>query len=121
MIPDFFPGESQSTAWTPKPAKLPEFHASLFVPPESFRALFGDPLPKAVPLTPKRILRSGIATIVFWEDGSKTVVKRSPDEPDNEYAAFTAALAIRIFGSNSKVKKVIKTKTEEQKSKEVAE
>lgn len=64
---------------------------------------------------PKRILRSGPATIVFWQDGTKTIVKRAPDEEDNEYAAFTAALAIKIFGSNSKVKKVVKTKTEEQK------
>lgn len=65
--------------------------------------------------TPNRILRSGPATIVFWADGTKTVVKRAPDEEDNAYAAFTAALAIKIFGSNSKLKKIVKTKTEEQK------
>lgn len=64
--------------------------------------------------TPLRILRHGPATIVFWSDGTKTVVKRAPDEPDNEYTAFTAALAIRIFGSNSKLKKIVKTFTEEQ-------
>ena len=62
--------------------------------------------------TPMRILRHGPATIVFWCDGTKTVVKRAPDEPDNEYTAFTAALAIRIFGSNSKLKKIVKTFTE---------
>jgi hypothetical protein len=65
--------------------------------------------------TPRRILRSGPATIVFREDGTKTVVKRAPDEEDNAYAAFTAALAIKIFGSNSKLKKMVKTLTEEQK------
>ena len=65
--------------------------------------------------TPTRILRSGRATIVFWPDGTKTVVKRAPDEEDNAYAAFTAALAIKIFGSNSKLKKMVKTLTEEQK------
>lgn len=65
--------------------------------------------------TPMRILRHGPATIVFWCDGTKTVVKRAPDEPDNEYTAFTAALAIRIFGSNSKLKKIVKTKTEVKK------
>lgn len=65
--------------------------------------------------TPNRILRSGPATIVFWADGTKTVVKRAPDEEDNAYAAFTAALAIKIFGSNSKLKKMVKTLTEEQK------
>lgn len=74
-----------------------------------------DPVEAEKRYTPKRILRGGIATIVFWADGSKTVVKRAPDEPDNEYQAFTAALAIKIFGSNSKLKKIIKTKTEAQK------
>lgn len=65
--------------------------------------------------TPRRILRSGPATIVFWEDGTKTIVKLSDGEEDNAYAAFTAALAIKIFGSNSKLKKMVKTLTEEQK------
>lgn len=65
--------------------------------------------------TPTRILRSGRATIVFWQDGTKTVVKKSPDEEDNAYAAFTAALAIKIFGSNSKLKKIVERKKEEQK------
>lgn len=81
---------------------------------EMLNALHVDVVTKGV-LTPKRILRSGPATIVFWVDGTKTIVKRAPDEEDNEYAAFTAALAIRIFGSNSKVKKIVKTKLEEQK------
>lgn len=68
-----------------------------------------------IPYTPKRILRSGPATIVFWEDGTKTVVKCAADENDNTYAAFTAALAIKIFGSNSAVKKLVKSKTEVSK------
>jgi len=67
---------------------------------------------------PKRILKSGLATIVFWEDGTKTIVKRAADEPDNEYTAFTAALAKRVFGSNNAIKKIIKTKTEVQKLKD---
>lgn len=62
--------------------------------------------------TPQRILRHGIATIVFWKDGTKTVVKRHADEPDNEYAAFTAALGVKIFGSNSQIKSVLRHKTE---------
>lgn len=66
--------------------------------------------------TPNRILRSGPATIVFWSDGTKTVVKRHlHDAMDSPYTAFTAALAIKIFGSNSKLKKMVKTLTEEQK------
>ena len=66
---------------------------------------------------PERIVKSGRATIVFWDDGTKTVVKRSPDESDNEYNAFLAALGIKIFGSNSQLKKIIKEKTVVQKPK----
>lgn len=68
-------------------------------------------------LAPERILKSCTATIVFWNDGTKTIVKRSYGEPDNEYAAFTAALAKKIFGSNNAIKKIIERKTEVQKPK----
>lgn len=64
---------------------------------------------------PKRILRSGPCTIVFWEDGTKTMVRRAMDEEtDSPYEAFTAALAIKIFGSNSAVKRTVKNKLVEQ-------
>lgn len=64
-----------------------------------------------------RILKSGPCTHVFWADGTKTTVRRSPDEPDNDYAAFTAALAIKIYGSNSALKRMLKEKVEVQKLK----
>lgn len=67
---------------------------------------------------PQRILRHGIATIVFWQDGTKTVVKRHADEPDNECTAFCAALAIKVFGSNSQIKSVLRHKTETVEAKE---
>ena len=57
--------------------------------------------------TPSRILRSGNRTIVFWLDGTKTIIKLSEGDADSEYAAFTAALAIKIFGNNSKVRKIV--------------
>lgn len=62
--------------------------------------------------TPKRILQSGDRVIVFWGDGSKTIVKRSSDTPDNIYGAFTAALAIKIYGNNSQVNRIIDRKHE---------
>lgn len=65
----------------------------------------------------KRILKSGNRTIVFWEDGTKTVVKRAADEEDDDYAAFTAALGIKLYGSNTALKRMIETKTERQKDK----
>lgn len=55
------------------------------------------------------------ATIVFWKDGTKTVVKLPEGDTPDDYSAFTAALAIKIFGANSRVKKIIKTRTEIQK------
>lgn len=66
---------------------------------------------------PKQIIKSGDHTIVFWPDGTKTIVKRSEDEPDNDYAAFTAALGIKIFGSNSALRRIIKKKTKVQAKK----
>ena len=62
--------------------------------------------------TPKRIMRSGRATIVFWEDGSKTVVKLQEGESDNSYLAFLAALGKKIYGSNSHIKHLIEDTTE---------
>ena len=74
-------------------------------------------IPATYPLSPTRILRSGDRTIVFWNDGTKTIVKRSPDEADNDYAAFTAALGIRMYGSNSALRRLIRNKIQIQKPK----
>lgn len=60
----------------------------------------------------KRILQSGDRVIVFWGDGSKTIVKRSADTIDDVYSAFTAALAIKVYGNNSQVKRLIDRKHE---------
>lgn len=57
--------------------------------------------------TPKKIIRSGEVTVVFWLDGSKTIVRRDPEDADNLHTAFCAALAKKIFGSNTAVKKTI--------------
>ena len=68
----------------------------------------------------ERILKSGNRTIVFWKDGTKTIVKRAEDEADNDYAAFTAALGIKLYGSNSALKRVV-SKVHVQKPKKGAE
>ena len=66
--------------------------------------------------TPKRIIKNNNAMIVFWADGTKTIVKRADDELDSDYAAFTAALGIKCFGSNSALKRIV-ARTETQKPK----
>ena len=75
------------------------------------------PFPLANKYAVSRILKSGPYTHVFWADGTKTSVRRSPDEEDNDYAAFTAALAIKMYGSNSALKRMLKEKVEVQKPK----
>ena len=63
--------------------------------------------------TPKKIIYNGPATIVFWYDGTKTIVKRSKKDKDNKYNAFCAALAKKIFGSNNKIINIVKNGKEE--------
>ena len=81
----------------------------------TIRGYFHRSKEKKTPYTPSRILKSGNRTIVFWPDGTKTIVKRAEDETESDYAAFTAAVAKRLYGSNSAVKKIMKSKTEHQK------
>jgi hypothetical protein len=55
----------------------------------------------------KKIIYNEPATIVFWGDGSKTVVKCMKDQPFNPYHGFTAALAKHIYGSSSAVNELV--------------
>lgn len=59
-------------------------------------------------LTPKKVIFNGPATIVFWRDGTKTVVKLSKNDKANPYNGFCAALAKKIFENNSKIQKIVK-------------
>lgn len=56
----------------------------------------------------KKIVFSGPKTIVLWTDRTKTIVSMSKDELrfDPE-AAFCAAYTKKMFGSNSKIKRII--------------
>ena len=81
---------------------------------EQFDAVFQEFMEATTIPEPIRILRSGDAMIVFWDDGDKTVVKRAPDEKDSDYIAFTAALGKKIYGSNSKLARMIKKLIEYQ-------
>lgn len=74
---------------------------------QSFRLLNYEP---AYHLNVDRIIFSPPATIVFWKDGTKTVVKCAKGEPFSEYNGFAAALLKKVFGSNSAVKKLIQRK-----------
>ena len=67
------------------------------------------PIPSLLsnPLYPEKIIYNGPATIVFWKDGTKTVVKAMDGVDANPYHGFTAALAKKIYGSSSKVNKIV--------------
>lgn len=49
------------------------------------------------------------ATIVFWSDGTKTVVKTMEGEKFDPYAGVAYAIAKKRFGNNSKFKKLVKS------------
>lgn len=56
---------------------------------------------------PKKIIRNNRTTIVLWEDGTKTIVRCEPHKRYDAYEAFTAALAKKIYGNNTRLKKMI--------------
>lgn len=62
----------------------------------------------------KRIIYSGPKTIVFWTDGTKTIVSCGEGETFDEYYGFCAAFAKKMFGSTSRVKKLVERKKEEK-------
>lgn len=65
----------------------------------------------------KKIIYNPPATIVFWEDGSKTVVKCSQYDEYDPYFGFLAALAKKVYGNPSRVRKIVdKWAPEEEES-----
>ena len=64
---------------------------------------------------PKKIIRSGDVTVVIRNDNSKTIVRRDPDDEDNLHAAFCAAVAKKVYGSNSQIKKILDRKIKKDK------
>lgn len=56
-------------------------------------------------LKPTRIIFNDPATIVFWSDGSKTVVKCSKDDVFNRYQGFAMAYFKKVFGTGRKAEK----------------
>lgn len=58
-------------------------------------------------LTPVKIRKDGSVTVVFWNDGTATSVRCSADDTYDDYIAFCAALAKRVLGSTSAVKRSI--------------
>ena len=70
----------------------------------------------------KKIIFSGPKTIVLWSDGTKTIVSMSKDETNfDPEAAFCAAYAKKMFGTNSKIKRIIKEKSNIEQHQRIVE
>ena len=54
-----------------------------------------------------RIIFNPPATVVFWADGTKTVVKCMEGQPFEKYAGFCAACMKKMFGSTSRAKAIM--------------
>lgn len=60
----------------------------------------------------EKIIFNGFKTIVFWNDGTKTIVSMSQEERNfDPEDAFRAAYTKKMYGTNSKIKRVIKEKS----------
>ena len=64
------------------------------------------------PLTPKSIEQSADhkTVVVLWNDRTKTIVRLSENDKDDIDTAFAYALAKKVFGSNTHLKKVVRQK-----------
>ena len=61
-----------------------------------------------------RVIFSPPATIVFWTDGTKTVVKAMEGEKYEKYAGFAMACMKKLFGSTSRAKAIMAECEEDQ-------
>ena len=69
--------------------------------------------PQYINLDVERVIFNDPATIVFWGDGSKTVVKCTKGQKFNKYYGFCAAVTKHIFENNSQVNKLVNSGFEE--------
>ena len=64
----------------------------------SARQLNGNIKPKATHNLPKKYIINKGATVLFWEDGTKTVVKRAKDDEYNKIMGFLWAYFQKTSG-----------------------
>ena len=62
----------------------------------------------------RRVVFNDPATIIFWEDNTKTVVKCMKSQPFEKYAGFAAACMKKMFGSTSRAKAIMNECADEQ-------
>lgn len=55
----------------------------------------------------KKVIYSGPKTIIIWSDGSKTIASCGKEDTFDPYVGFCAAAAKKMFGSTSKIRKIV--------------
>ena len=106
-------GQSSTVKAKPVDGSTPADHA----PNDNFYYALGDLLSagsfigesesSSTSLGVKQVIFSGPKTIVFWLDGTKTIVSCGEGDHNDPYAGFCAAVTKRVFGSTSQAKKVL--------------
>lgn len=71
-------------------------------------------------MTIKKVIFNDPATIVFWMDGTKTVVKCSEDDEYNPDAGIAFAFMKKYFGNDNSYHKILKKHTKEYFLKKIA-
>lgn len=66
----------------------------------------------------KDVIFNDPATIIFWGDGTKTVVKCTKGQKFNKYFGFCAAVTKHIFETNSLVNRIVDKARDEKPVKE---
>ena len=62
---------------------------------------------KQLKLNIREVIFNDPATIVFWLDGTKTIVKKVDDEPWDPEKGLAMAIIKKYFGTNKEIKKII--------------
>lgn len=66
----------------------------------------------------EKVIFNEPATIVLWQDGTKTVVKASPDEPFDPEKGLAMAISKKALGNKGNYYNVFKKPLEEYEEKE---
>ena len=77
--------------------------------------LYGMIVNKNPAVVPKQVIFNNPATIIFWSDGTKTVVKKEENAEFNPYYGFCAAVTKKTFGNNSIVNRIVKNAIYQEK------
>lgn len=63
----------------------------------------------------KQVIFSGPKTIILWKDGTKTIATCGEGDHYDKYVGFCAAVTKKMFGSTTKVKKILDRYAKEDK------